>query len=385
MEVEPHNSNLVSQHAKDQWGPVAVGLVALALASIFIVYELSRFDWEPTQFAAFGEEATEIRSYAEDRLDTVKLRSQLGHDGRFFFVQANDPWVLDPNENAQVLDRPLYRSQRMLYPALAGGLGLFGPEAIIWAMLLLNLAAMGLGSWAVAWIAVSLGGPVWAGLAFVLNIGFISELDVGGAGILAGAAAFGALALVLNGRTWAGVVLLTMAALSREVMLVVAAGAAFYLWRRDEKRDAVAAALLPLAAVVVWAVYLRLRLSVDAGLSEVQEIGIPFLGIIQAIEWWIKSPVDLVMGIVILLILGLFTRRALLQDNIVGWALIGFVPLALLLTEQVWHSYFDITRGVAPLMTAFVLLVAVDKKNSPPRRTIRRSVEQARDRDGGGD
>jgi hypothetical protein len=142
-------------------------------------------------------------------------------------------------------------------------------------------------------------------------------------------------------------------------MLVVAAGAAFYLWRRDEKRDAFAAALVPLAAVIVWALYLRVRLGVDAGLTEVQEIGIPLLGIIRAIEWWIRNPVDLAMGIVILLILGLFARRTLRQDNIVGWAFVGFVPLALILTEQVWHSYYDITRAVAPLLTAFVLLVAV--------------------------
>ena len=344
-------------------GPFIVGLVALVLVSLFAVYQLSRFDWDLTQFVAFGEEAIEIRAYAEDKLGAVKLRSHLGHDGRFFFVQANDPWVLAPEENALILDRPLYRSQRMLYPLLAGGLGLFSPEVVVWGMLIVNIVAMALGSWAVAWLASTLGGSVWLGLAFLLNIGLISELNVGGAGVVASAAAFGALAFLVRGRIPAGIALLALAALSREVMLVVAAGSAFYLWKRDEKRRAVAAAVIPLVAVFVWAVYLRLRIGVDSGLTEVQEIGLPFVGIIQAFSYWVTSPIDLVVGLAMLLLLGLFVRRAVAQDNIVGWGFLGFVPLSLMLTEQVWHSYYDITRAIAPLLTAFVVLVATGEES----------------------
>jgi hypothetical protein len=40
----------------------------------------------------------------------------------------------------------------------------------------------------------------------------------------------------------------------------------------------------------------------------------------------------------------------------VGWAFLGFVALALVFTEQVWRSYFDITRAIAPVITSFVLL-----------------------------
>lgn len=356
--------------------PLLVGVVGLVLASLFVLSQFSKFDWDPTHFVAFGEEATEIRAYAEDRLGVVRLRPHLGHDGRFFFVQANDPWILHPEENAYLLDRPLYRSQRMLYPTVAGGFGLFGPEAIVWGMLLLNLVAMGFGSWAVASIATAMGGSAWWGLAFLLNLGFISELDVGGAGIVAGAAAFAAVALFLGGRMWAGVALLTVAALSREVMLVVAAGTAFYFWRRGQKRQAMIAITVPLGAVVAWALYLRLRMGLDSGLSEVREIGFPFVGFIQAFASWINDPVDLVVGLSVFLVLGLFLRRSILQDNLVGWAFLGFVPLALMLTEQVWHSYFDMTRGVAPLLTAFVLLAVVGD-NLQGQGPIHRTTERA--------
>jgi hypothetical protein len=364
-------------HVRSGPRPFAIGLIALGLASIFAVYQLSKSDWDVTQFVAFGEDSTQIRAYAEDRLGAVRLREQLGHDGRFFFVQANDPWVLEPEENAYLLDRPLYRSQRMLYPAVAGGFGLLPPGGIVWAMLLINLVGIGLGSWAVASIATTSGGSAWWGLAFLLNIGFISELDVGGAGIVAGASAFGAVAMLLRDRILGGVLLLTLAALSREVMLIVAAGAAFHFWRRGERRHALLTGVVPLAAVVIWALYLRLRISLDSGLAEVHEIGWPLVGFVEALGSWVDDPVDLVVGLAVLLLLGLFVRRALLQDSLVGWAFLGFVPLAMLLTEQVWHSYFDITRGVAPLLTAFVLLVAIDQSSPTPKPAIPGSIEPA--------
>src|SRR5690606_19508433 len=124
---------------------------------------LAETGWDATVFVAFGEEATPTREYAEERLGEVFLRRAQGHDGKFFFVQSNDPWVIDPEENALVLDRPLYRSQRMLYPALAGGGGLFGPETIVWAMLVVNLLAMGVGTWVTARIAMEMGGSPWWG------------------------------------------------------------------------------------------------------------------------------------------------------------------------------------------------------------------------------
>ena len=91
--------------------------------------------------------------------------------------------------NAVVLDRPLYRSQRMFYPLQAGGLGLFSAEGVVWGLLVVNVIAMGLGTWAVAVLAVEMGLSSWWGLAFLLNIGLVSELNIGGAGIVAAAAA----------------------------------------------------------------------------------------------------------------------------------------------------------------------------------------------------
>jgi len=338
---------------------LVVAVVALLLASGISIRVAADADWDVTVLAAFGEDDYSTRAYAEERLGEVFLRSDLGHDGRFFFVQSNDPWVIAPDENINVVDRPLYRSQRMLYPVLAGGGGLLGAEAIIWSMLIVNLIAMGLGSWAVAQIAIEMGGSPWWGLAFVLNVGFISEMTIGAAGVVAGAAAFASVAMWLKDRTGWAVILMTLAVLSREAMLVAAVGTSWYLWKRGEKRRSILATAIPATTAAVWALYIRLRIGGGAGVDQVEEIGLPFVGFVKAFDSWLGDPVDLAVGLAMMLLFVLVVRRVLVSGQLIGWAFVGFILLAILLTEQVWSGYSNITRAIAPVITAFVLLVFV--------------------------
>ena len=342
-----------------------VGVVALVIASFSAILVLSQVDWDATIFGAFGEEATPTREYAEERLGEVFLRQSQGHDGKFFFVQANDPWLLDPTENAQILDRPLYRSQRMLYPVLAGAGGLLSPEAVIWGMLIVNVIALGVGSWAVAALAVEMGGSPWWGLTFVLNLGFISEMNIGGGGVVSAAFAFWGVVFLLRGRLPVGLAFLALGGLAREAMLIAAAGTAWWLWRQDQRRDATLVFGIPVAVVGMWALYLRMRIGLGSDITEVQEIGIPLVGFVRAFESWLGDPLDLAVGVSMMLLFVLYTRRALISSQLVGWTFLGFVPLALLFTEQVWKSYFDITRAIAPVITAFVLLVFLGRDEAP--------------------
>jgi len=329
-------------------------------AAALAVNVLSQFERDPTVFASFGEESVDITNYAEEQLGRkVLTRPALGHDGKYFFVLANDPWLLDPEENALVIDRPRYRAQRMFYPIVASVGGVLEADAIIWTLLITNVIAMGLGTWAVTTLASDMGGSPWWGLAFVLNVGFISEQNIDGAGVVAAAAAFWAIVLLRREKLGWAVVLLTVSALSREAMLIAAVGSAFWLRRRGEKGKAVWVASVPAAAVAAWAVFVRLRLGFAGDTAEIQEIGLPFVGLVEAFDLWLDDPVDLAAGLAILLLLALFTRRALGSQELVAWAFLGFVPLALLFTRQVWASYFDISRAVAPAITAFFLLAFV--------------------------
>ena len=128
-------------------GSGKLALVALVIAVLTVIRLLAPSDWDPTVAASFGEKATLILNYAEEKLGRdVLTRPEQGHDGKFFFVQSNDPLILDPDENASILNPPVYRSQRMLYPVVAGGAGLFSADVIVWSLLVVNIVFIALGS-----------------------------------------------------------------------------------------------------------------------------------------------------------------------------------------------------------------------------------------------
>lgn len=343
--------------------------LALALAGRLI----GANGWDPTILTAFGAEAVTITEYAEARIGQITVREAQGHDGKFFFIQAHDPWLLAPTENADLLDRPVYRSQRMLYPLLAGGGGLFPSEVIIWSMIVVNLLALGIGSWATARIAVSLGGSAWWGLAFGLNLGLISELMIGGAGLVGFMfAVLAVLAVLANRLAWA-VVGLTGAALSREAMVLVAAGMAFSLWRAGRRGQAVQLAGVPTGVAVLWALYIRWRLGWPTS-AEVQEIGPPFQGFIRALTAPDAQFINVIVGILLMFILGRLLWHVARHRTLIGMATIGFVPLAILFTRQVWFAYFDITRAVAPALTGYLLAVFVENVPETGAAPLSRSV-----------
>jgi hypothetical protein len=248
----------------------------------------------------------------------------------------------------------------MFYPLVASGFGLFSADGVVWGLLLVNVIALGLGTWAVAVLAREMGLSAWWGLAFLLNIGLVSELNIDGAGIVAAAAGFGAVALFLKDRFWWGVGLLVVAALSREVMLLVAAGSAWWWWRvRGDRTRALWTVLVPGAAVALWALYLRLQMGWNGGAGEIQEIGLPFVGFFQALtNYWIHDPIEnVVVGVGLLVLFFVFAVRVMASDELVGWAFVLFALLGIVFTQQVWRNYFDIARAIAPVITAFVLLV----------------------------
>jgi hypothetical protein len=211
-----------------------------------------------------------------------------------------------------------------------------------------------------------MGGSAWWGLSFVLNVGFISEMTIDGAGVVSAFFAFLAVLLVFRDRMVPSHFCLSLAVISREAMLVAAAGVAFWLWRNNRRREAAMTAALPAGAAILWAVYLRLRIDSDPGVDQLQEIGFPFKGLVQAFEHWSNDPFDLAVGLTMVALIVLYTRRTLVSTHLLGWAFLGFVPLGILFTEQVWNSWFDISRAIAPVITAYVLLLHVSTRNPEP-------------------
>lgn len=337
--------------------------MALGIAVLAALRLLAVSDWDPTAFAAFGETTVEITEYAEQKLDReVKTRNFKGHDGRFFFVQANDPLILEPEANAAILDRPIYRSQRMLYPFLSGGGGLFPPNVLIWALIWINVGALAAGSWAVGAIASKHGVSSWWGLAFVLNVGLLSELYIDGAGIVAFAsAALGALALE-HGKTREAALAFVAAALAREVMLgFVALVAIFWLIRRKVIPWAVT---VPAGvAVVVWGLYVRWRIELPAGEEQIREITlVPFSGLAEAAGSGNALISDYLMMAVFLFLAVLVVIRAVKSTVYLTWGAVAFALLSPFLTVLVWQKSFDISRALAPLITVFIIEFALARR-----------------------
>jgi hypothetical protein len=307
----------------------------------------------PTTFLSIGEEDELIREYAEGLLDDVILRPELGHDGRFFFVQANDPWLLDPASHAQVLDRPVYRTQRMAYPVLASLGGILPPDGVVWGMLIVNVLALGFGAYVCSILALRFGGSAWWGVAFPLNVGLISEFSIGGGGIDAAAAAFGAVLALSHDRKIVAAILFAISCLSREVMLLAVAGSAVWLLINRRRNNALLIAVPSLTAVGGWALYVRWVLPEGA---KIVELGLPFVGLIKNFGNWLADPFELLVGLVVVVILLFYTYRSWRNPSLTAWTFLPFVGLGLFLAEPVWDGYFNVTRAVAPILSAYFLI-----------------------------
>ena len=344
---------------------VALVLVALLIAVLASLRLLAVADWDPTVFVAFGEEEPLTLAYAEEKLGReVLTRPEQGHDGKFFFVQSNDPWIFNPEENASILDRPIYRSQRMLYPVMAGAAGLFSADVIVWSLLVVNIVFIGLGSLAVGLIARKHGVTQWAGLAFALNVGLLTEVFIDGAGVVAFAlACIGAWALEEDRPLLASVVLAT-AALTREVM-VIFVGFIVLFWLIRRRKIPWSLGLPTLAAVVLWALYVRIRIEIPGGVDQVKEITlVPFSGIIEALTSGRARMVDVLVILLFVMLVVVVPIRAWRSDVYLTWGAVGFAVLAPFLTVFVWRKSFDISRALAPLVTAFVLEFLLARKRA---------------------
>jgi hypothetical protein len=340
----------------------AAALISIAIAANSLVAN----GGDPTVFVGFGEEATATRAYAEDRLGEVVLREKQGHDGKFFFIQAVDPWLSSPSENAVLLDPPVYRSQRMLYPALSGGLGTLGPEATVWGLLVVNILGMAIGTYVTARLARLLGGSEWWGLAFALNFGLIFDLQNDGAGIVAACLAMWGVLMLYQGRHWLAIPLLVGAVLSREVMLVTAGGVAIWHWLEGRRRQAIATAVIPAACLGGWIAYVTARLGPDQ--TSVGAFSAPFTGLIEAFPSWLREPATLATALAVLLLMAVYALRWATSRTALGWAYVGFVGVSVVMSARVWEHPFDFARAQAPLLTAAVMLVFVET-SSPMRRS----------------
>jgi hypothetical protein len=319
---------------------------------------MSTNDTDASYFLATGE-LHPIREYVEDRLgDEIFLRPEAGHDGKFAFLQAHDLLISDTELYENYMERPVYRLQRQVLPALAAPFLLVGDWGLVWGLLLVQVAAVGVGSWAIAQICSDRGLPAWLGLAFPLNLGVLSSIVAGTADTLAWALASLGIWLYNRQRVGPAVLALMAAALSREAMLIVVAGLVFDAYRRRD-RGWFAPLAVPFAAVGLWALFVRVRLGVPVTATQSQELGAPFFGLVDAIGSWVGNGFETgaALGALMVVLLAVFLLLARRSGDVLLRATAGFALLSPFLTAAVWEGFFDSSRAMAPVLT--VLLVVL--------------------------
>jgi len=345
--------------------PLLIGIIGMLISSFVVGSFVADNDWNPTTLVKFPEQDPAALAYAEDLLGDIVPAPGLGHDGKFYFVQAMDPFFLDPDQHAIYLDRPTYRAQRMIYPLLAGGFGLFSPGFTVWAMIVVNLIAVGVGTWLTALLARELGLPAFLGMAFALNPGILVSALVDTAEVFAMLFFVLAAFMILRDRMLAASIALTLAALTRETMILATFGVVAYLVLTKRRRPVHLA--LPIAISGIWWIYLRWRLgALTDSVQDTQAIGLPFAGFADAFQRWLNplEPADLLMGIVLVALAVIVPWRAIQGRSLVGLMAAGFSLIAIIMSEPVWLNYFDSSRVLAPLITAYLLMIPFPGRSS---------------------
>lgn len=187
------------------------------------------------------------------RFDPSLGTSPMGYDGQFAFQIA-----LDPIGAAPRLDIPAYRYQRILYPLLARAVALGRPTWIPWSMVLINMVAVALGTWATARILTDRGQNQWFALAYPFNVGMLLSLrldlneplaflfvQLGYLSWLAGKRSRSALAFAL-------------AALAKEVTIILGVGLTLQLLLESRWREATKWSALAFFPFALWQLFLRL-------------------------------------------------------------------------------------------------------------------------------
>jgi hypothetical protein len=185
-----------------KWLTPTVVVIIICLFYVFAI--LIRAGGDPLAFALLGTRFTEGDPQGSE-----------GYDGQFAYQIA-----LDPAGAVPYLDVPAYRYQRILYPLLARWLALGQPAAIPWILILINIIALGVGTWATEQLLRKLRVNRWYALVYGLYGGQLLALRTDLNEPLAHALVqLAMLAWARERRGWAAIAF-SLAALGKETTLI---------------------------------------------------------------------------------------------------------------------------------------------------------------------
>jgi hypothetical protein len=211
-------------------------MVVLCIGMAYVGITLARHGGDPLSFAMVGTR------YGQGNAEGTE-----GYDGQYAYFIARDPlggW--------RYCDVPAYRYQRILYPLLAWTLALGRPLVVPWTLILINLAAVAMGTYFTERLLASHGVSRWYAVAYGLYGGVVAGLRLDLTEPLAYGLVLGGLWAWAERREGAATALLALSALAKETALIAVAGLLLHLVLERRWRSALRMGLAVALPFVAW-------------------------------------------------------------------------------------------------------------------------------------
>jgi hypothetical protein len=286
---------------------VIVGALYFGLVSLRIL------EYDVIWFVHLGREMLESSTTSSILTPDLGWQSEIGYDGQYYYAVAVDPANASDYMRDMTGDKAGFVYSRPVFPALSRLVGLGQVELVPYAMLLVNLAAVLLGTLAIAGWLRRKGSSPWFSVLFGLYPGLVFSVFRD----LTEPLAYGLVAISLwvfdpkdRRRVAAAGAVLALAALTREtvVLFSLVAAAALVcvnstdrqrLWSWSRWRVPLVFLFLTIAPFLVWRAIVGAVLGAPTQESPGgASVLIPFHGIIS--YWpWSAEHVLVVAGVVV--------------------------------------------------------------------------------------
>jgi hypothetical protein len=340
-------------------------VVVLCIGMAYVGITLARQGGDPLSFAMVGTR------YGEGDPEGTE-----GYDGQFAYFIARDPvggW--------RYCDVPAYRYQRILYPLLAWTLALGHAAVVPWTLILINLAAVAMGTYFTERLLGSHGVSRWYALAYGLYGGIVAGLRLN----LTEPLAYG----LMQGGLWAwaerrkrpATALLTLAALAKETTLIAVAGLLLHLLLARRWRHALRMGLavaLPFAAWqgVLW-IWLGRPGAGSGGAMATPFEWVPFGGLLRTatLSWsafWLLLAIEGPLFILPTVWAIVRSARDLLRGRRHPWVTLLLAQAVVLpfLPFSTWREPLAMARLATGLVAATLLYGALHGSRRAPRFSL---------------
>lgn len=291
-------------------------------------------------------EVSRLAPLIEAELGDLPLSPNKGHDTQIYYAIGLD---LAGDQMPDLFDHGPYRYRRILYPALASGLGLLDGEALLIGMIALTMVSAAGASGLTAAISAHRGRSDWFALAVILNPGVWLAVRLLTADIMALLFMLLGLFWFMRDRKWAQVAF-ALSGLAKEMFLITPGALAV---SRDRSRWKLI--LIPSAALVAWMTWLTITMG--NAFTGRGNIGLPLVGMIEASKVW--RTFDTADALYLIFALASVAGGSVYVVYFKGWLrgpILTWSVLGLISSSWVW----DIGNNAARVFAPILVLIALD-------------------------